>query len=135
MATSGGRPSAGVPVAFDEHVWAEEVERFAPRSAARLAAERARAEIERYGIPRSELRRCAPSGEDGTRLLGCFKAYVPLHAPAPSGQRFGLVGQVTVTNGSFGLRLLAFGERHPVPPERSVYERAHKRLHGSYQDE
>jgi len=31
--------------------------------------------------------------------------------------------------------MLAFGERHPEPGSRSVYERAHKRLHGRYPDE
>lgn len=29
--------------------------------------------------------------------------------------------------------MIAFGERHPTNPRsRSVYERAHKRLHGHY---
>jgi hypothetical protein len=31
--------------------------------------------------------------------------------------------------------LLAFGERHPSPGTRSVYERAHKRVHGRYPDQ
>jgi hypothetical protein len=30
---------------------------------------------------------------------------------------------------------VAFGERHPQPGTRSVYERAHKQLHGRYPDE
>jgi len=81
------------------------------------------------------LRRCDAVGHDGTRLVGCFKAYVPLHAPASSGQPFGLVFQVVVTEAGLGLRFLAFGERHPVKPGRSVNERAHKRFHGRYQDE
>jgi len=33
------------------------------------------------------------------------------------------------------LALVAFGDRHPAPGTRSVYERAHKRLHGRYQDQ
>jgi hypothetical protein len=33
------------------------------------------------------------------------------------------------------LQLLAFGERHPPSGARSVYERAHKRLHGRYPDQ
>jgi hypothetical protein len=36
---------------------------------------------------------------------------------------------------AFSLRLLAFGEGHPRPGSRSVYERAHKRLHGRYPDQ
>ncbi len=36
-------------------------------------------------------------------------------------------------DGSLSLNLVAFGERHPDnPATRTVYERAHKRLHGRY---
>lgn len=33
------------------------------------------------------------------------------------------------------LQLLAFGERHPRAVVRSVYQRAHKRLHRRYPDQ
>jgi hypothetical protein len=33
------------------------------------------------------------------------------------------------------LLLIAFGERHSRPGVRSVYERAHPRLHGRYPDQ
>jgi hypothetical protein len=33
------------------------------------------------------------------------------------------------------LVFVAFGERHPKPGTRTVYERAHKRLHGRYPDQ
>jgi hypothetical protein len=37
------------------------------------------------------------------------------------------------SDGSLSLNLVAFGERHPDnPATRTVYERAHKRLHGRY---
>ena len=38
-------------------------------------------------------------------------------------------------DGGVTLRFLAFGDRHPAPTTRSVYERAHKRLHGRYPDQ
>ena len=38
-------------------------------------------------------------------------------------------------NGQTVVELLAFGERHPPPGTRTVYERAHKRLHGRYPDQ
>lgn len=33
------------------------------------------------------------------------------------------------------LRFIAYGERHPAAGTRSVYERAHKRLHRRYPDQ
>jgi hypothetical protein len=40
------------------------------------------------------------------------------------------VFELAVGERGAALRFIAFGERHPEPGTRSVYERAHKRLHG-----
>lgn len=53
----------------------------------------------------------------------------------PSERPFGFVFRPGRGNGRLILDLLAFGERHPQPGSRSVYERAHKRLHGRYPDQ
>jgi hypothetical protein len=65
---------------------------------------------------------------DGTRLGGCVKTRVPW----PDG-RWGLVLiPVASESGELSLRAIAFGERHPPAPRRpSVYQVAHRRLHGA----
>jgi hypothetical protein len=120
---------------IDPRVWREEVERLDPRSAARIAAERERRYLEADGVSRGFVERCDEEGPDGTRLGGLVKAYVPLRDGPPSGRPFGFVFRPGRGNGELVLDLLAFGERHPQPGTRSVYERAHKRLHGRYPDE
>lgn len=65
-------------VAFDEHLWSEDLQRATPESA--QAAGRARRELERAGAPIDQLRPCEDHGRDGTRLAGCLKLYVPLPA-------------------------------------------------------
>jgi hypothetical protein len=116
-------------------VWEDEVGRFVERSAARAAAERERGRLERDGLELSALAGCEAEGPDRTRLGGLVKAYVPL-ADRPASERpFGFIfAPDRGPSGPF-LRLLAFGERHPAKGSRSVYERAHKRLHGRYPDQ
>ncbi len=60
-----------------------------------------------------------------------MKIYVPLGRQAAFEAPYGLVFQLAQTSdGSFIWTFLAFGERHPDNPStRTVYERAHKRLH------
>ena len=131
-------PSRGarrVAVMIDPRVWREEVERLDPRSAARIAAERERRNLEADGVSRGFVERCDEEGPDGTRLGGLVKAYVPLRDGPPSERPFGFVFRPGRGNGELVLDLLAFGERHPQPGTRSVYERAHKRLHGRYPDQ
>lgn len=90
--------------------------------------------VERPGT-RVALRACDPHGADGTRLAGHAKAYVPLDVE-PSRARFGFVFVLaTGGDGRVMAWLAAYGERHPPPGVRSVYERAHKRLHGRYPDQ
>jgi len=126
---------SGERFAFDEDVWAEEVGRLSATGLAHADAVVARSEIERPGA-RIAVRPCESEGPDGTLLAGCAKAYVPLEVEpsrAPHGFVFAI--RVRADSGRVTLRMLAFGERHPEPGSRSVYERAHKRLHGRYPDE
>jgi hypothetical protein len=82
--------------------------------------------VRRDGVPREWLRRCEGEARDGTRLAGCVKFYIP----RPAGQ-WGAVLLGDQRDGQPVLVLLAVGERHPRQPWRpSVYEVAHRRLHG-----
>ena len=92
----------------------------------RRAALEARIALERDGLPASRLYRCGSEMTDGTDLGGCVKTRIPW----PDG-RWGIVmyGRVD-RDGRPQLRVLAFGERHPVQQWRSsVYQLAHQRLH------
>lgn len=123
------RPS----IEFRSPVWEQEVERFDPRSRARVQAERARREIE---ASRAQLawRACEAEGVGGVRLPGCRKLYVPLGASGASDAPYGFVFRLSQKgDGSLAWIMVAFGVRHPSDREtRSVYARAHKRLHGHY---
>lgn len=129
------RPEALDPsIYFGPEEWTEEVERFAPNSPARLQAQRARREME-AGHGRFAWRRCrSENAPDGTSLLGCVKLYVPLGRQGSSEAPYGFVFRLQQeSDGGLSLNLVAFGERHPDNPRtRTVYERAHKRLHGRY---
>jgi hypothetical protein len=115
--------------------WREEVERFDARSPSRAAAERERRRLEEDCLSISYLQSCAADGPDGTRLRGLVKVYVPI-SRAPASQRpFGFVFSPGRDDHGAYLAFVAFGERHPRPGTRSVYERAHKRLHGRYPDQ
>jgi hypothetical protein len=122
-------------VEFRDPVWEEEVERLDEKSPARVQAERARREIE-AGQPALEWQRCETEGDDKTNLPGCRKLYVPLDAEGASAAPFGFVFRLTQNpDGKLSWNMIAFGERHPSNAQtRSVYERAHKRLHGRYPD-
>lgn len=124
-----------VAVRIEASVWREEVERYAPRSPARIAAQRERNTLEQIGIVTSMLLRCDASAADGTRLAGMMKAYVPLGDEPASARPFGLVLAPAIDGDDhLYVELVAFGERHPRRGTRSVYERAHKRRHGRYPD-
>ena len=136
MATGGraGRPD--VPVRFEAEVWDEEVSRLRPGSAMRQAAEAARARLE--AEPTAARWLACEAERPGQPLLPrCLKQYLPW-GREPSAAPYGFVFELVASREPeplFSLRLLAFGERHPRPGVRSVYERAHKRLHGRYPDE
>jgi len=80
--------------------------------------------LQRDGAPREWLLRCEEEGQDGTRLGGCVKFYIP----RPDGQ-WGAVLAGDEEASKPALVLIAVGERHPEQPWRpSVYEIAHRRL-------
>lgn len=125
-----------VSVRFRSPVWEEEVERLDCRSSARTQAERARREIE-SGKATLAWKRCEAENDDGAALAGCSKLYVPLDAEGASAAPYGFVFRLAKTeDNELVWNFIAFGERHPENPStRSVYERAHKRLHGRYPDQ
>lgn len=106
------------------------------RSPARVQAERARRMIE-DGKVTLAWKRCEAQGDDGTELPGCSKLYIPLDAKGASAAPYGFVFRLAKTaNNALAWNFIAFGERHPENPStRSVYERAHKRLHSRYPDQ
>ena len=61
-----------------------------------------------------------------------MKVYVPIR-DAPPWERPS--GFVLIPTREGVVALVAFGERHPAAGTRSVYERAHKRLHRRYPDQ
>ena len=124
-----------VSIAFRSPVWEEEVERLDSRAAGRIHAERAHREIE-GGRAALAWKRCKAAGDDGTELSGCSKLYVPLDAQGASAAPYGFIFRLAKTaDNELVWNFMAFGERHPGNPStRSVYERAHKRIHGKYPD-
>ncbi len=132
MAPTGKNLSPASTV-FGTKEWAEEVERYVPSALARVSAEKARREIE-AGEKKLVWRPCEAVGGDGTRLPGRRKLYVPLGPEGASAAPYGFVFPLVKTSdGGLVWNFLAFGERHPAAQAtRSVYERAHKRLHGHY---
>lgn len=129
----GQRGLPAVPVEFGAEEWDEEVDRLSERSPARGEALRARAVIE-SGTRKLRWLRCEAEGPDGTRLPGCRKLYIPVEQQGASSAPYGFVFQlVKKADGTLAWNFIAFGERHPRDLKtRSVYERAHKRLHGRY---
>jgi hypothetical protein len=113
------------PVRFDDDAFAEDLVHAS--RAGRAVGERERARLERDGIAVAALRACEPQARDGTQLPRCVKTY----APAPDGA-WGIVFRGERSqDGTPTLLCLAFGLRHPRAPwQPSVYQVAHRRLHG-----
>ena len=129
---AGRRDPIDVRVEIDDEVWAEEVGRLRERSPARAQAEQARREIEAHPttVPWQP---CEKDGPRGTQLADCVKLYVPIGQEGASAAPYGFVFALRKVEGALVLRMLAFGERHPVNPRtHPVYSRAHRRLHGRY---
>jgi hypothetical protein len=126
------RRAGRVPVRINPRTWEQEVDRYRKNAPPRVVAERERRGLERDGLDISGLKRCSGQGEDGTSLEGLVKVYVPIGGAPPSERAYGFV---FIPTRQGALALVAFGERHPAPGTRSVYERAHKRLHGRYPDQ
>lgn len=120
------------PIIFGVREWAEEVERFDPKAEARLKAQSARREIE-AATGKPAWKPCEAQNDDGTVLPGCRKLYIPLNQEGASAAPYGFVFQLVKTPEGLFWNFIAFGERHASNPStRTVYERAHKRLHGRY---
>ncbi len=118
-------------VRFDETVWHEAVRGFS-REPLQIATS-ARLAAERDGIALAEVLPCEAAGPDGTQLAGCAKLYLPLGDAPPSERPFAFVLQLTrAQDGTLVWTFVAFGHRHPRPGVRSVYERAHRQLHGRF---
>jgi hypothetical protein len=118
--SAGGGPRFEVRVI--DAVFAEDLARCT--RAARTAIEPVIAEVLRDGVPYEWLRRCEAEGQDGTRLGGCVKFYLP----RPAGQ-WGAVLVGDEEDGRPVLVLTAVGVRHPEQQwKASVYEIAHRRL-------
>lgn len=116
----------GAPVVFDELAFDTDVKRASVTGA--NAVRTARERYEQEGVPTARLLRCAEEGEDGTRLPGCLKIYLP----EPIG-RFGIVFQLETHPTGLRLNYLAFGVRHHPRDSHAptVYQLAHQRLHGT----
>lgn len=114
-------------VRFDREAFAEDLGHAS--RAGRSVAERERARLDAEGIAPDQLRACEPEARDGTRLPGCVKTYLP-----PPDGAWGMVFRgERAQDGMPVLLCLAFGLRHPRTPwQPSVYEVAHRRLHGDH---
>ena len=124
-----GAAQRRLAVRFDEAVWREAVRGFSRRPLE--IATNARSEAERRGIALGAVIPCEPVGPDGTALAGCAKLYLPTGDDPPSERPFAFVLQLARERDSTLVWVfVAFGHRHPRAGVRSVYERAHRQLHG-----
>ena len=115
-------------VIFDPDTIAEDLAHAT--KAAREIGEQAVARLQRDGIPKDLIYACNAEGQDGTRLPGCAKTYLP----APDG-RCGMVFALRGDeHGHPFMFCLAFGVRHPPRDSRrpSVYQVAHRRLNAPH---
>jgi hypothetical protein len=125
MAAAGPEPV--FPVGFDQDALAEDLERL-PASA-EDALRQFRKELRRAGgISRSRLKACQAEGRDTTKLEGAIKTYIPW----PDGRFGAVLVAVSHPDRPLGLRVIAFGVRHHPRDSNAptVYEVAHRRLHG-----
>jgi hypothetical protein len=127
MSSSGRR----LAVRVDEAVWREAVRGFS-RGPLQIATS-ARRVVERDGLALADVRPCEALGPDGTQLAGCAKVYLPLGDGPPSERPMAFVLRLArEPSGTLVWVFVAFGHRHPGPGVRSVYERAHRQLHGHF---
>jgi hypothetical protein len=120
-----------LPVRFDAAVWHEAVRGFS-REPLQIATT-ARLAAERRGVALADVLACDAVGPDGTHLAGCAKLYLPVGDGTPSERPFAFVLRLTrEPDRTLTWIFLAFGHRHPRPGVRSVYERAHRQLHGRF---
>lgn len=132
MARSGARPQR-VRALFEDEGFQADLARYAGGRGEGIAA-RARAAFESHGVPRSELWQCQALGRDGTKLGGRVKVYLPLSALAGGERPFRMLFSPALESGELVVAFLAFGIGHQRPGSRSpsVYEVAHRRVHGQW---
>ncbi len=128
---SSHRGERRIAVRFHERVWREAIRGFSGR--ALEIARAARRRLEENDVVLSWLLPCEPVGPDRTELAGCAKLYLPLIDAPPSQRPFAFVFQLAKGgDGAPMLVFVAYGPRHPGPGVRSVYERAHRQIHGRF---
>jgi len=118
-------------VRFDDVVWREAVRGFSGRSLE--VATSGRGHAERRGVALSDVLPCDALGPGGTELSGCATLYLP-PSDAPASERpLAFVFQLSrePDGGPIGV-FVAFGLRHRGAGVRSIYERAHRQLHGRF---
>jgi hypothetical protein len=127
-----GSAARRLTVRFDEAVWHEAVRGFS-REPLQIATS-ARIAAERRGVALGDVLPCETVGVDRTELAGCAKLYLPIRPDVPTSERpFAFVLRLARDRDtSLFWTFVAFGHRHPRPGVRSVYERAHRQLHGSF---
>ena len=126
-----GTAQRRLAVRFDDAVWREAVRGFS-RGPLEIATN-ARSDAERRGVALAEVRPCEAHGPDGTALAGCAKLYLPVGEAPPTERPFAFVLQLArEIDSTLVWVFVAFGQRHPRAGVRSVYERAHRQLHGRF---
>lgn len=119
------KPVRRAPALFDDAAFAEDLDRTSD-TGGRVALA-ARREYELDGVPIDDLLPCEEEGPGGTALAHCMK----VRLPDPDG-KFGMVFRIERRAGKLLLAYAAFGVRHHPRKANapSVYEIAHRRLHG-----
>lgn len=123
-------PARRLSVIFDEAVWTHAVDGFSTEN--RQLARTARTRLERSGLALDDVRACAAERRDRTKLAGCVKLYLPMRDEPPSQRPFAFVFSLHKRSDELVWNFVAFGPRHPRSGVRSVYERAHRQLHGAF---
>jgi hypothetical protein len=101
------------PVVFDALAFSEDLRRTTDTG--RSVAVQARRVYERDGCPVADLLACDGEAQDGTRLHGCVKVYLP-----PPVGKFGMVFEISRRGGTVVLAYLSFGVRHHPPDSHAL---------------
>lgn len=115
-------PAAGrYRVLFNDALWAEDLSRLS--SSGKEHATTARTWFETYGLSMDDTLPCRPEGQDGTRLPGCRKRYIPA-----AGDPYRIIlAPVKLKDGTIVFTCVAFGLGHP--PAASNVPDAYKLAH------
>jgi hypothetical protein len=116
-------------VRFDEAVWREAVRGFSGRPLE--IATRARSNAERRGVALTDMLPCDAHGPGRDSARGLRQLYLPAGDAPPSERPF-VLQLAQEMESTLVWVFVAFGHRHPRVGVRSVYERAHRQLHGRF---